>query len=85
MNDPNNSMIQKLIDKHNIAMISVDSNDDENIHSKISEENTFTIKMSDANEKEKRLLKKLERIQKENDQLIHLLKSNDQAITKKNA
>ena len=41
-------------------MISVNSND-EHMESKMSEENTFTIKMSDANEKEKRLLKKLDK------------------------
>lgn len=47
-------------DLHNQAMISVTSND-EHMTSRMSEENTFTIKMSDANEKEKRLLKKLEK------------------------
>jgi len=41
------------------VMISVTSNDEHHV-SKTSEENTFTIKMSDANEKERRLLKKLE-------------------------
>ena len=59
-------------------MISVNSNDEHmQSQSKTSEENTFTIKMTDANEKEKRLLKKLERVQKENDQMIGLLKQND--------
>ena len=49
-------------DEHNQAMISVTSND-EHMTSRLSEENTFTIKMSDANnEKEKRLLKKLEKM-----------------------
>lgn len=31
MNDPNNSMTQKLSDRHNIAMISVNSNDDDHV------------------------------------------------------
>ena len=41
------------------------------------EENTFTIKMSDANEKEKRLLKKLEKSQQENENLLQMLKESD--------
>lgn len=34
--------------------------------------------MSDANEKEKRLLRKLEQAYKENENLMHLLKQSDQ-------
>lgn len=63
-NDPSSSLGMKQInsqngttDHHNNAVISVNS---EHLQSKLSEENTFTIKMSDANEKEKRLLRKLE-------------------------
>ena len=57
-------------------MISVTSND-EHMTSRMSEENTFTIKMSDANEKEKRLLKKLEQMQRDNDKMMDMIKRND--------
>ena len=62
------SQTNGISDQHNqAAMISVRSGEDHlvgegHLLSKMSEENTFTIKMSDANEKEKRLIKKLERV-----------------------
>ena len=60
-NDQNSSTVQRGVDDPHNQMISVNSNED-HLQSKVSEENTFTIKMSEANEKEKRLLKKLERV-----------------------
>ena len=49
----------------------------------ISQENTFTIKMSDANEKEKKLLKKLEQSMRENDNLMNLIKESDAQLARK--
>ena len=66
----------------NTSLVSVNSNDD-HITSKVSEENTFTIKMSDANEKEKRLLKKLEQYQRQNESLMSIIKQSDRQLTEK--
>ena len=45
--------------------------------SNVLEENTFTIKMTDASAQERKLLKKLEQSLRENDNLMQLIKQSD--------
>ena len=49
----------------------------------ISQENTFTIKQSEANAAEKTLMKKLENQMRENDNLMNLIKEGDSQLARK--
>jgi len=50
----------------------------------MSEENTFTIKMTDTSEKEKRMHKKVEHMQRDNEKMMQMLKRQDALLTAKN-
>jgi hypothetical protein len=71
---------KKMVTKDHDTEQNLTSNPDNGTH---HEENTYTLKMSDANEKERRLLRKLENSQKENEKLLKLLKKNDLQLQKK--